>query len=148
MLYSLLFFWTSLMPIKKEKLDALHKKMEELGIYEDDLIEKFILGSGKGGQKMNKTASCVYIKHIPTQIEVKCQRDRSREMNRFLARRELCEQITEKILQEKTAKQQMIEKIRRQKKRRSRKAKEKILQEKKKRSEIKSLRIQPRGDDS
>lgn len=131
------------MSIRKEKLDALYKRMEELGIREEDLIEKFILGSGKGGQKVNKTASCVYLKHIPTQIEVKCQQNRSREMNRFLARRELCEQIASKIHQEKTAKQQLMEKIRRQKKKRSRRAKEKMLQEKKKRSEVKSYRSSP-----
>lgn len=131
------------MVIRKEKLDALHKRMEELGIREEDLIEKFILGSGKGGQKVNKTASCVYLKHIPTQIEVKCQQNRSREMNRFLARRELCEQIASKIHQEKTAKQQLMEKIRRQKKKRSRRAKEKMLQEKKKRSKVKSYRSSP-----
>lgn len=131
------------MPVRKEKLDALHERMEELGIREDDLIEKFILGSGKGGQKVNKTASCVYLKHIPTHIEVKCQQDRSREMNRFLARRELCEQIASKIHQEKTAKKQLIEKIKRQKKKRSRRAKEKMLKEKKKRSEIKSHRSSP-----
>lgn len=135
------------MPIRKEKLDALHRRMEELEIHEDDLIEKFILGSGKGGQKVNKTASCVYLKHVPTQIEVKCQQDRSREMNRFLARRELCEQVAAKIHQEKTAKQQLIEKIRRQKKRRSRKAKEKMLQEKKKRSAVKTQRFSPKVED-
>ncbi|WP_420422671.1 peptide chain release factor family protein [Simkania sp.] len=136
------------MPIRKEKLDALHERMEELGIREEDLIEKFILGSGKGGQKVNKTASCVYLKHIPTQIEVKCQQDRSREMNRFLARRELCEQIASKIHQEKTAKQQLIEKIRRQKKKRSKRAKEKMLKEKKKRSEIKSHRSAPTHEEN
>ena len=136
------------MSIRKEKLDALHERMEELGIREEDLIEKFILGSGKGGQKVNKTASCVYLKHIPTQIEVKCQQDRSREMNRFLARRELCEQIVSKIHKEKTAKQQLVEKIRRQKKRRSRRSKEKILQEKKKRSELKSFRSSPTYEDN
>lgn len=136
------------MSIRKEKLDALYKRMEELGIREEDLIEKFILGSGKGGQKVNKTASCVYLKHIPTQIEVKCQQNRSREMNRFLARRELCEQIASKIHQEKTAKQQLMEKIRRQKKKRSRRAKEKMLQEKKKRSEVKSYRSSPTREDN
>lgn len=132
------------MAIQKEKLQALQKRMEELSIYEHDLIEKFILASGKGGQKVNKTASCVYLKHVPTQIQVKCQKDRSREMNRFFARRELCERVAEKIYQEKTKKKQLIEKIRRQKERRSRKAKEKMLQEKKKRSEIKSSRRDPK----
>ena len=132
------------MSIRKEKLEALQKRMEEVGMHENDLIEKFVLGSGKGGQKMNKTASCVYLKHIPTEIEVKCQQERSREMNRFLARRELCEQIAAKTHQEKTAKEHLVEKIRRQKKRRSRRGKEKILQEKKKRSEVKTWRLPPK----
>lgn len=132
------------MPIKKEKVDALYQRMEELGIREDDLIEKFILGSGKGGQKVNKSASCVYLKHKPTKIEVKCQQDRSREMNRFLARRKLCEEIDLKIHEKEAEKQKMIEKIRRQKRKRSKRAKEKMLQEKKNRSELKSLRSSPK----
>lgn len=135
------------MPIRKEKLDALHERMEELGIKEEDLVEKFILGSGKGGQKVNKSASCVYLKHLPTKIEVKCQQDRSREMNRFLARRKLCEQLEAQIQSEKTAKQQKIEKIRRQKKKRSKRAKEKMLGDKKKRSDLKSTRATPKQEE-
>lgn len=135
------------MPIRKEKLDALHQRMEELEIREGDLVEKFILGSGKGGQKVNKSATCIYLMHTPTKIEVKCQKSRSREMNRFLARRKLCEQIASNIQLEKTAKQQMIEKIRRQKRKRSKRAKEKVLIEKKKRSEIKSQRLTPKSED-
>ena len=126
--------------IRKEKLDLLDQKMEQLGIKEDDLIEKFILGSGKGGQKINKTSSCVYLKHIPTGIEIKCQRDRSREMNRYYARKDLCERLEEKIENKKSQKQQLMEKIRRQKRRRSRKSKEKMLADKKQTSEKKSLR--------
>ncbi len=128
------------MPVSKEKKEALEKKMEQLKIYEEDLIEKFILGSGSGGQKVNKTSSCVYLKHLPTGIEVKCQQERSREMNRFFARRELCEKIAYQIHQEKTKKQKEREKIRQQKKRRSRRLKQKILDEKKKHSETKNLR--------
>jgi len=131
------------MTISKEKQEALKKRMEALGIHENDLVEKFILGSGSGGQKINKTSSCVYLKHIPTQIEVKCQRGRSREMNRFQARRELCDQIAEKIHNEKTARKREMEKIRQQKKRRSRRLQKKILEEKRKRSETKSLRRRP-----
>jgi len=131
------------MTISKEKQEALKKRMEALGIHENDLVEKFILGSGSGGQKINKTSSCVYLKHIPTQIEVKCQRGRSREMNRFQARRELCDQIAEKIHNEKTARKREQEKIRQQKKRRSRRLQKKILEEKRKRSETKSLRRRP-----
>lgn len=129
--------------ISKDKQEALKKRMESLGIDEDDLVEKFILGSGSGGQKVNKTSSCVYLKHLPTKIEVKCQRERSREMNRYLARRELCDQIAEKIHNEKTARKREIEKIRQQKKRRSRRLQKKILEDKRKHSETKSLRMRP-----
>ncbi|HEX2583330.1 MAG TPA: peptide chain release factor-like protein [Chlamydiales bacterium] len=131
------------MTLSKEKESELLLRMEKLGIKEEDLIEKFILGSGSGGQKINKTSSCVYLKHIPTGIEVKCQRDRSRTMNRFLARRELCEKLESQRFEEKSQKQKAIEKIRRQKRRRSRKSKEKMLADKQKHSEKKSLRRPP-----
>src|ERR1700722_6282825 len=117
------------MPITKQKREELRQRMELLGIKEEDIQEKFILGSGKGGQKVNKTTSCVYIKHLPTGIEVKCQRDRSRELNRLIARRTLCERIQEKVLKIKTEKQQLAEKIRRQKRRRTRRQQEKVLEE-------------------
>jgi peptide chain release factor len=133
--------------ISKEKHDELQARMERLGIKDGDLIEKFILGSGSGGQKINKTSSCVYLKHIPTGIEIKCQRERSRELNRFFARRELCERLEQKIENKKSERQQMIEKIRRQKRRRSRKSKEKMLAGKKQVSEKKSLRQAPRDFD-
>jgi peptide chain release factor len=133
--------------VSKEKLDELEQRMQSLGIKEDDLIEKFILGSGKGGQKINKTSSCVYLKHIPTGIEIKCQRERSREMNRFYARRDLCERLEEKLENKKSEKQQEFEKIRRQKRRRSRKSKEKMLAGKKQLSEKKLLRSTPKDFD-
>lgn len=129
--------------ISKEKAEQLRRRMELLGIHESDLVEKFILGSGRGGQKINKTSSCVYLKHIPTGIEVKCQQDRSREMNRYFARRELCDRIEAQIHGIKTRKQQLVEKIRRQKRRRSRRSKEKMLQNKKHRGEKKNLRQSP-----
>ena len=132
--------------IGKEKLDELQERMDRLGIKPDDLIEKFILGSGKGGQKINKTSSCVYLKHIPTSFEIKCQRDRSREMNRYYARKELCEWLEETIENKKSERQQEMEKIRRQKRRRSRKSKEKMLANKKQQSEKKSLRKSPTMD--
>jgi protein subunit release factor B len=114
--------------------------MESLRILEQDLVEKFILGSGKGGQKLNKTSSCVYLKHAPTGIEIKCQRSRSREMNRFFARRELCERVAEQREGERSRRQAEIEKIRRQKRRRTRRQKERMLREKHKQSDKKKLR--------
>lgn len=128
--------------MKEQNLAAL---MERLGVKEEDLVEKFILGSGSGGQKINKTNSCVYLKHLPTGIEVKCQRDRSRELNRFFARRELCGKIEELLFREKTLKRQAIEKIRRQKRRRSRRAQEKVLAAKRHRSELKKTRKTEEG---
>jgi len=131
------------MSITKEKQQELAERMLRCGIREENLIEKFILGSGRGGQKINKTASCVYLKHLPTGLEVKCQRERSRELNRYIARKELCEKLESKLFKEKSKKQQEFEKIRRQKRRRSRRQKEKMRQEKKYHSSKKSTRRPP-----
>ena len=131
------------MIMKKEKIDALKQKMQSLDIKESDLIEKFILGSGRGGQKIHKTHSCVYLKHKPTGIAVKCQKERSRALNRYIARKELISKIEEKLFKEKSEKQKKIYKIRKQKKRRSKKAKEKMLEQKRKLSEKKQLRKKP-----
>lgn len=131
------------MIITKEKLDALAERMKRCSLREQDLIEKFILGSGKGGQKINKTASCVYLKHRPTGIEVKCQRERSRALNRYIARSEMCEKLESKNFFEKSEKQMAMEKIRRQKRRRTRRQQEKTLAGKKLRSALKISRRPP-----
>lgn len=130
-----------------EKWNALEECMLKLGILKDDLIEKFIQGSGSGGQKVNKTSSCVYLKHIPSGIEVKCQAQRSRELNRFIARKELCETFQEQILGIQTARQQAREKIRRQKRRRSRRSKSQMLDDKSKQGEKKQQRQKPDNGD-
>lgn len=135
------------MAVSKEKWEELRARMDKLEIKESDLTEKFILGSGRGGQKIQKTNSCVYLMHHPTGFEVKCQKDRQREMNRFFARRMLCEKIEESILEEKSEKQKQIEKIRRQKRRRSKRAKEKMLEEKRQQSEKKERRKPPTSDE-
>ena len=114
--------------------------MNKLGIRDQDIIEKFILGSGKGGQKVNKTASCVYLRHLPSSIQVKCQKSRFRETNRLMARRKLCERLEEKVLGGQSERQQKQEKIRRQKRRRSRRQKQHLLEEKHRQSEKKKLR--------
>jgi protein subunit release factor B len=80
-------------PVSEEKIRWLKERMEALGIHEKDLEEKFIRSSGRGGQKVNKTSTCVYLKHIPTGIEVKWMKERNQSLNRFLARRELVEKI-------------------------------------------------------
>jgi len=123
-----------------DKEGALKAKMASLGIKESDVRELFILASKKGGQKVNKTSSCVYLKHMPTGVEVKCQETRSQVLNRFLARRILVDKIESLILGRQSAEQKKHEKIRRQKRRRSRRAKEKMLRDKKFHSEKKALR--------
>ncbi len=129
--------------MKEKKYEELHEKMAALGIKEDDLLEKFILGSGRGGQKLQKTHSCVYLKHVPSHIEVKCQKTRSQEQNRFFARRELCTRMENLLFQEKSAKAQEIAKIRKQKQRRTRKTKEKLFESKQTISRKKNLRKPP-----
>ncbi|MCL4457223.1 MAG: peptide chain release factor-like protein [Nitrospirae bacterium] len=110
--------------VSEEKNKWLRDKMEALGILEKDIEEKFIRSSGKGGQKVNKTATCVYIKHIPTGIEIKCMKDRSQSINRFLARRELVERI-EKLSGIKTGSDIKREKIRKQKAKKQKRANQK-----------------------
>ncbi|MFH1783539.1 MAG: peptide chain release factor-like protein [bacterium] len=126
--------------ITPKKEQALIEKMKGLGIYEKDIIEKFVRSSGKGGQKVNKSSTCVYLKHIPSAIEVKCQRERSQALNRFLARRILVSKIESRILGRLSEERKRTEKIRRQKRKRSKRAKEKLLKDKRKTSEKKSLR--------
>lgn len=122
---------------KQAELDKIFKRYE---IKESDLEEKFVRSPGKGGQNVNKVSSAVYLKHLPTGTEVKCHRERTQGLNRFLARRLLAEKIEETILGELSKKRQMIEKICNQKKKRSKRAKEKILRNKKIASYKKEMR--------
>ena len=126
-----------------DKEVALRARMDSLEIKETELEEKFIRSSKKGGQKVNKASTCVYLKHKPTGIEIKCQKERSQALNRFLARRILVNKIESLVLERRSAQQKKIEKIRRQKRRRSRRAKEKMLRYKKMHSEKKKLRKSP-----
>lgn len=134
--------------VSAKKEEALREKMEHLGIREEDIVEKFIRSSGHGGQKVNKTSSCVYLKHLPTEIEVKCQKERYQSLNRYHARKILADKIEAKILGKESEEQQRIEKIRRQKRKRSKRAKMKMLEEKKKQSQKKAGRgFRPSLDD-
>ena len=133
--------------IGQDKRAALKRRMVDLGVLEDDLIERFIRGTGHGGQKINKTSSCVYLQHQPSGIEIKCQAQRSREINRFIARRELCERLEELAQGRKSERQQRIEKIRRQKRRRSRRQRQREVGLKRQHGQKKELRRKPRGDD-
>ncbi len=127
-------------PVRQEKEKALRHKLESLGIYEKDIKETFIRSQGKGGQNVNKTSTCVYLKHIPTGIEVKCQKERSQGLNRYHARVLLYTKIERLIRGKKSEEQRRIAKLRRQKQKRSKRAKEKMLAEKRLQSKKKKER--------
>jgi len=114
----------SLFAVSEEKNRWLQERMEALSIRESDLEEKFIRSSGRGGQKVNKTSTAVYLKHLPTGIEVKWMTARSQSLNRFLARRELVRRI-ERLSGKGSSEDEKIDKIRRQKSKRKRRTKAK-----------------------
>ena len=128
------------MIISPDKETALRQRMESLGVREEEFRETFIRSSGPGGQKVNKTSSCVYLVHLPTGLSVKCQQERSQTLNRFLARRVLLDRIERLRTGLVAAERMRVEKVRRQKRRRSRRAQEKMLEAKHLQSEKKSLR--------
>lgn len=129
-----------LFTVSREKEQALRERMESLNIREEDIQESFIRSSGRGGQHVNKVSTCVYLKHMPTGIEVKCQQERSQAMNRYRARVLLVKKIDLMIRGKESEERKKIEKIRRQKRKRSKRAKEKMLAEKKKVAVKKKLR--------
>ncbi|MDD4178934.1 MAG: peptide chain release factor-like protein [Candidatus Margulisbacteria bacterium] len=123
--------------ITPQKWDELENRLKSRGIRKEDVIERFVRSSGSGGQNVNKVSTAVYLKHIPSGIEVKMQRERSQALNRFLAWRLLLDKIEAKLTGEKSRRKKEIEKIRRQKRKRSRRAKERMLEGKKRQAQKK-----------
>ncbi len=128
--------------IEKEK--ALQEMMARLGVREEDITERFIRSQGPGGQNVNKVSTCVRLRHLLTGIEVKCQQERSQAQNRYRARQILLKKIECSVLGKLSEEQKRIEKIRRQKRRRSRPEKLKILESKRRHAVKKRLRVSVR----
>lgn len=137
----------SIFPVSPEKERALFDLMRRLGIREEDLEEGFIRSSGHGGQRLNKASTCVRLLHRPSGVSVKCMEERSRALNRYLARRRLAERIEEMRRGRESAAEQERERIRRRKRRRSRRAKARMLEGKRRRGEVKALRAPVSADD-
>jgi len=128
------------MPPEAVKTMTLEERMAQLGVREDDIVEKFIRSSGPGGQNVNKTSTCVYLKHLPTGIEVKCQRQRSQLLNRSLARHILLSKIAQRMRQDSLQKQSLKAQIMRRNRKKPKGLKIKILENKRRHSEKKSAR--------
>ncbi|MHC4270233.1 MAG: peptide chain release factor family protein [Planctomycetota bacterium] len=126
----------SIFNVSEKKEKALLERMRELNVNEKDIEESFVRSSGPGGQKTNKTSSCVCLHHIPTDITVKYQKERSQSLNRFFARRILLDQIEHKQKGFVKEEKKRIEKIRNQKRKRKKRTKEKLIDLKPKPNEL------------
>jgi protein subunit release factor B len=101
--------------ITEQKKEELAQRMLKCSLFEKDIEEKFVKSGGSGGQKVNKTSSCVQLKHIPSGLSVKIQESRSQRLNRYYARKRMCELLENKILGKESPQAKRIEKIRKQK---------------------------------
>jgi protein subunit release factor B len=101
--------------ITGQKKEELQQRMQKCNLFEEDIEEKFVKSGGSGGQKVNKTSSCVHLKHIPSGLSVKIQKSRSQGLNRYYARKRMCELLENKILGRESPEAKRIEKIRKQK---------------------------------
>ena len=130
----------SAFPVSLEKEDQLARRMTALGVSEAEIEESFVRSGGHGGQNVNKTSTCVMLLHRPTGVQVKCQETRQQGLNRFIARRLLLDKIEAAQTGRIAAQQAEIEKIRRQKRKRSRRAKARMLADKSRRADKKAGR--------
>ncbi len=133
-------------PVAEKKQQSLAIQMFRIGIREQDLEESFVRSGGPGGQNVNKVSTCVVLRHAPSGFVIKCQKERTQAMNRYWARRMLVEKLERQILGRESEEAKRISKIRRQKRKRSRRAKDKMLDAKQRHGALKKLRGRPAED--
>ena len=130
----------SAFPSSPDRLTQLDQRMAALGVRESDLEETFVRSGGAGGQQVNKSSSCVMLLHRPSGLRVKCQTTRHQALNRFPARRLLLDKIKRMQKVNVQAERARIENVRRQKRKRSHRAKERMLTDKARHCDKKRLR--------
>jgi peptide chain release factor len=125
----------------------IQSRLERLGVTASDIEERFVRGSGPGGQKINKTSSTVWLRHRPTGTEVRCQAQRSQAANREWAWREMCAKLEERVRSARLHAQDLREGERRRTRQKSYGQKVRMIQSKKHRAKSKAHRGRV-GDDS
>jgi peptide chain release factor len=128
------------LPVNPEKEQQLAQRMAALGVRESDIEESFVRSGGHGGQNVNKTSTCVMLLHRPTRLQVKSQTTRHQGLNRFIARRLLLDKIEKLQTGQKSEEKARLEKLRRQKRKRSRAAQERMLADKSRHADKKAAR--------
>lgn len=120
--------------------NEIDQRLARLGVRVADVDERFVRGSGPGGQKINKTSSTVALRHAPTGVEVRCQAERSQAANRETAWSELCEKLEARERARIEAVKQAREAERRRTRPKSRAQKVRMIEAKKHRAKHKAKR--------
>ena len=137
----------STLPVSTEKEAQLTQRMTTLGVRAADVEESFVRSGGHGGQNVNKVSTCVMLVHRPTGVQVKCQETRQQGLNRFIAWHLLLDKIEAQRQAKIKVERDRVEKLRRQKRKRSKGAKERMLADKSRHSAKKSSRRGRFSDD-
>jgi len=112
--------------VTQRKAAELEQRMTNCNLSEKDIEEKFVRSSGPGGQKVNKSSTCVHLTHSPSGLAIKMQKSRTQKLNRYYARKRLCELLEKKLLGKESPEERKLSKIRKQKDRRRRRSRGKL----------------------